>query len=265
MSPADLEGVVVPQRTSSDASSNPPSRGAAWRDRALGSAFELLYHNRALYWLASTIPFAGQWRAWQRRALPRIVGSEVLEVGCGLGTLLDDMLAAGLRCRAVDASPQMVAAARARLRRRGQADADRTVILARVQHLPFPDASFDTVVSTFPTPYIYDVAALTEIARVLRSGGRLVVVAGASLLPANLLLRPLVLFQSAVYGQSIPAGQSRASKVLPHGRGEVRTAPVEPARSMIPLAQAGLTAREEMDVSRWWLVIVVTGDKPREP
>jgi SAM-dependent methyltransferase len=42
--------------------------------------------------------------------------------------------------------------------------------------LPFCAASFDTVVSTFPTPYIAQSAALRETARVLRPGGRLVVV-----------------------------------------------------------------------------------------
>src|SRR5690242_2905273 len=80
------------------------TRRGVWRERAVGAAFELLYHNRALYWLASTVPFAGQWRVWQRRAIPRIRGNDVLEVGCGLGTLLMDMLEAGYRCHAVDAS-----------------------------------------------------------------------------------------------------------------------------------------------------------------
>ena len=34
--------------------------GLRWR--LVRSLFELLYRNRLLYWLASTIPFAGQWR-----------------------------------------------------------------------------------------------------------------------------------------------------------------------------------------------------------
>ncbi|MDE3228591.1 MAG: methyltransferase domain-containing protein, partial [Chloroflexota bacterium] len=81
--------------------------------------FELLYRNRTLYWLASTLPFAGQWRVWQRLALTRLRGSDVLEVGCGIGTLLADMVESGFQCQAVDRSPQMVAAARRELRRRG--------------------------------------------------------------------------------------------------------------------------------------------------
>jgi SAM-dependent methyltransferase len=228
----------------------------------LGAAFELLYHNRALYWLASTIPFAGQWRVWQRRVLPRIQGSDVLEVGCGLGTLLADMLAAGYHCRAVDASKEMVAAARARLKRRRCADAEELVSLAHVQHLPFADASFDTVVSTFPTPYIYDLAALGEIARVLRPGGRLVVVEGATLLPANALLRPLAGFQSAVYGQSVPGTPAQEELGQVPGSGEVRTVPLAGARSTIPLGRVGMVVREELDVARWWIVAVAIGEKP---
>jgi SAM-dependent methyltransferase len=236
-----------------------------WRARALSAAFELLYHNRTLYWLASTIPFAGQWRTWQRRVLPRIHGQDVLEVGCGLGTLLADMLAAGYRCRAVDVSEEMVEASRARLRRSGQAHPEELVTRASVRQLPFPDASFDSVVSTFPTPYIYDAAALGELARVLRPGGRLIVVEGASLLPANVLLRPLVLLQAAVYGQSVSETATKAHLAVASGRHDVRTLPLSPARSRIPLERVGLTHHEEMDVARWWVVLVVIGDKPEAP
>src|SRR5215475_8340422 len=80
--------------------------------------FETLYRNRYLYRFASTVPFAGQWRTWQRLVLPRLQGHDVLELGCGLGDLLADMLEAGYDCRAVEQSPTMVAAARATLRKR---------------------------------------------------------------------------------------------------------------------------------------------------
>ena len=163
--------------------------------------FGLLYRNRTLYWLASTVPFAGQWRVWQRLVLPRIEGHDVLEVGCGIGTLQADMIAAGYTCAAIDRSPQMVAATRDRLHRAGHAAEAANVCQASVQQLPFEEASFDTVVSTFPTEYIYDPAALREIARVLRPGGRLIVVLGATLLPSNALLWPLVAVQTVVYGR----------------------------------------------------------------
>lgn len=239
-------------------SSSPPLRG-----RLLGAAFELLYHSRTLYWLASTIPFAGQWRVWQRRVLPRITGSDVLEIGCGIGTLLADLVAAGFRCRAVDASPQMVAATRAELRRRHLLARDVQVIQARVQALPFPDASFDTVVSTFPTPYIYDPAAIREIARVLRPGGRLVVVEAATLQPANLLVRPLVAFQSLVYGHPISrSARSWTAPPLPSSPGAIQTIDLPDSHSAIPLAAAGLVGRRQCDRTPLWVVYVILGDKP---
>ena len=173
------------------------------RTRVACALFELLYRNRTLYWLASTIPFAGQWRRWQRLVIPRLAGArDVLEVGCGIGTLQADLAAAGYTATAVDRSPQMVAAARARLRRHGFARAADRVTQGDVRALPFGDASFDAVVSTFPTDYIADPRTLHEIARVLRPGGRLIVVLGATMLPTNALLLPFVAVQTLVYGRS---------------------------------------------------------------
>ena len=171
------------------------------RARVVTFLFELLYRNRVLYWLASTLPFAGQWRVWQRLTLERLRGVDTLEVGCGIGTLLADMTQAGYHCQAIDRSPQMVAATRRELRRRGLGSDAATVRQASVQALPFADAAFDNVVSTFPTDYIADPQALRELRRVLRPDGRLIVVLGATLLPTRALLAPLLAIQRLVYGQ----------------------------------------------------------------
>src|SRR5207237_2684708 len=116
--------------------------------------FETLYRNRYLYRFASTVPFAGQWRIWQRLILPRIRGNEVLELGCGLGDLLADMLTAGYHCRAVEHSPEMVAAARDTLRKRKVGDPS-TVLQGSAQKLPFNNSRFNTVISTLLSEYIY--------------------------------------------------------------------------------------------------------------
>src|SRR6266478_6237400 len=108
--------------------------------------FETLYKNKYLYRFASTVPFAGQWRSWQRLVLSRIRGTDVLELGCGLGDLLADMLTAGYHCRAIEHSPEMLVAARDTLRKRQVGDPS-TVLQGSAQHLPFGDSSFDTVVS----------------------------------------------------------------------------------------------------------------------
>ncbi|MGH2516387.1 MAG: class I SAM-dependent methyltransferase [Ktedonobacterales bacterium] len=223
--------------------------GLHWR--IVGMLFEMLYRNRVLYWLASTIPFAGQWRHWQRLVLPRIRGNDVLEIGCGIGSLLADMVEAGYTCAAIERSPQMLAATRAELRRRGFPDVQDIVRHGSAQHLPFADASFDTVVSTFPTEYIYDPAAHREIARVLRPGGRLVVVLGAALLPANAALLPFVAIQSLVYGRAAPRRTGDAIG---------GAAPADPLTP--PLARAGLAPRGERVRGPFWIAHLVIAEKP---
>jgi SAM-dependent methyltransferase len=216
--------------------------------RVVTFLFELLYRNRLLYWLASTIPFAGQWRRWQRLVIPRLQGTDVLEVGCGIGTLCADMVRAGYHVTAVDRSPQMVAATRARLRRLGLLD--RTPVSnENVQALPFPDATFDNVVSTFPTEYIADPASLREIGRVLRPGGRLIVVLGAGLLPTNLLLLPFVWIQRLVYGRGAEA--SGASCTGASFR-----------ENYLPLAAGGLVGRAECVRGPFWVAYVFVAEKP---
>lgn len=225
--------------------------GLRWR--IVDPLFELLYHSRTLYWLASTIPFAGQWRVWQRLVLPRLIGRDVLEVGCGTGTLLADMVTAGYRCAAIDRSPRMVAATRAELRRRRLvADPAMVAQEADVRRLPFTAASFDDVVSTFPTDYIADPAALSEIARVLRPGGRLVVVLGASLLPTRLALRPFVWFQDVVYGRA-----SSHRSIADDSRGGAG-----PSTGLAhALANVGLSARTEVARGPFWEAYLVFGEK----
>ncbi len=218
------------------------------RARVLRELFGMLYRNRYLYWFASTVPFAGQWRVWQRLVLPRLRGTRVLEIGCGPGKLLADMVRAGYTCAAVDRSPQMVAAARDELRRQGLDGSEAPVTQADVQHLPFLGESFDTVVSTFPTEYIYEPATLREVARVLRPGGRLIVVLGAGLLPTRVALLPLVAVQRLVYGRSAPAA----------GRGCAATIQAMP----LPLATAGLIGNPDCVRGPFWEAYLIVAEKP---
>jgi ubiquinone/menaquinone biosynthesis C-methylase UbiE len=153
------------------------------RTRLLKFAFEQLYTNFAWAydWVSRTF-FLGQWRVWQRAILPFIEGKRVLEVGMGTGDLQLDLLRAGYEAFGVDLSPQMLRQAISKSRRLG--------ILFRACRasacaLPFPDEWFDSVVSTFPSDYIAQPATLREIGRVLRPGGRLVVVPGGKLKPRD--------------------------------------------------------------------------------
>ncbi len=232
--------------------------------------FETLYKNRYLYRFASTVPFAGQWRVWQRLVLPRITGIDVLELGCGLGDLFVDMLNAGYNCRAVEHSPEMVAAARDTLRNRkiGQTS---WIIQGSAQHLPFSDHSFDTVVSTFPTEYIYDPDTLAEVERVLRPGGRIIIIEGANLLPVGALQPFLVLIQALVYGPSALFGPRR-QRTLSEEMARSKTADASDVITevvpdawfgrLIQLERVGLQRRSERIRSRRWEVYMTIGEKP---
>src|SRR5262249_15323279 len=154
---------------------------------------------------------------------------------------------AGYCCTAVDLSPQMVAATRSRLGRLGLLDRA-TVLRARGQSLPFPDASFDSVVSTFPTEYIADPAALREIRRVPRPGGRLIVVLSAGLLPTRLLLVPLVWLQDAVYGTRSGAGAASCAASIA-------------ALGPLPLSAGDFTPRAECVRGPFWVAYLIVGEK----
>ena len=102
--------------------------------------------------------------AW--RACP----GQVLEVAIGTGRNLPHYLA-GVTVTGIELSPAMLAIARQRA-----SDLGRDVDLREgdAEHLPFSDASFDTVVCALSLCTIPDPAeALGEMRRVLRPGGRL--------------------------------------------------------------------------------------------
>ncbi len=95
---------------------------------------------------------------------------EVLDVAIGTGLNLPQY-PPGVRVTGVDLSPVMLAAAGKRA-----TDLGLTVALseADAEHLPFDDASFDTVVCTLSLCSVGDDrAAIAEIHRVLRPGGQL--------------------------------------------------------------------------------------------
>lgn len=103
------------------------------------------------------------------------VGAKVLEVGCGPG-LLSVRLAGthGLDVTGLDLDPAMIERAQANAARSPAGDGPSpTFMVGDVGMLPFPDGSFDLVVSTFSMHHWSDpMAGLTEIGRVLRPGGQ---------------------------------------------------------------------------------------------
>jgi ubiquinone/menaquinone biosynthesis C-methylase UbiE len=115
--------------------------------------------------------------AWDRVfdvVVPRRADLEALDAGCGTGFLSFELAGRGHRVTGVDFAPAMVAEAR-----RKASEGARAVRFEEgdVEQLRFDPASFDLVISrhvlwTLPHPE----AAIDEWKRVLRPGGRLVII-----------------------------------------------------------------------------------------
>ncbi len=134
-----------------------------WRLVKFG--FRLLYNEMAFtYDAVSWIASLGEWREWQRAALKHLnvqPDAHVLELAHGTGNLQLDLRAAGL---------------------------------------PFADASFPAIVSTFPTNFVFDPKTIAEVYRVLQPGGRFVFVPNGELSGRGLVRRMLE-FTYRVTGQ----------------------------------------------------------------
>jgi ubiquinone/menaquinone biosynthesis C-methylase UbiE len=132
------------------------------------------------YWDRKSTTYDAEMGYWDRRlfgdsrewACGQAEG-EVLEVAVGTGLNLP-CYPAEVTLTGLDLSEGMLDIARDRARRLGRVV---TLRQGSAHDLPFADASFDTVVCTFGLCAIPDHAtAVREMARVLRPGGRLILV-----------------------------------------------------------------------------------------
>jgi ubiquinone/menaquinone biosynthesis C-methylase UbiE len=97
-------------------------------------------------------------------------GQRALEVGCGTGIFLEAAARSGADIVALDLSAHLLAQARARV----AAASKVRLSLGNAEQMPFRDGSFDAAYGSSILHHLNIDAALAEIHRVLRPGGRLV-------------------------------------------------------------------------------------------
>jgi SAM-dependent methyltransferase len=121
-----------------------------------------------------------------------IAGRATLEIGLGYGTLGERLARLGADYHGLDLAAGPVAMARARLARVPGAKSDQ-VVQGSALELPFPDASFDHVVSIGCLHHTGDLfRAVAECRRVLRPGGRLLMMVYNRRSARRIVLGPLL-------------------------------------------------------------------------
>ncbi|MFG1996498.1 demethylmenaquinone methyltransferase [Actinoplanes sp. NPDC048988] len=124
------------------------------------------------YDLTNTVLSFGQDRGWRRAtraALGLRPGERVLDVGAGTGVSTEELGRSGAFAVGADLSVGMLRVGR-------QARPVVPLVAGDALRLPFPDGTFDAVTISFALRNVVDTgAALRELGRVTRPGGRLVV------------------------------------------------------------------------------------------
>lgn len=168
---------------------------------------ERLYHELAgFYDLVSWMVSLGHWNRWRNTVLDYIAGPRVLEIGFGTGELQRALAGRGYNVYGLDVSPAMHRVAQKKLHRHG---VQTFRVRGSALQIPFADATFDTILTTFPANYILDIETWQEVSRVLKhpgkgdaAAGRFVVV-GIYLAARKKTLVPLALLSSGSHWEGI--------------------------------------------------------------
>jgi SAM-dependent methyltransferase len=151
---------------------------AAW-DRWAAEFVDNAEHNWRL------APGAEEWGIWAIpesvvQLLPNVAGLDAIELGCGTGYVSAWLARRGARPIGIDNSEAQLATAR---RLQDEHALHFPLVHGNAETVPYPDASFDLVISEYGAsiwadPYRW----VPEAARLLRPGGRLVFLVNGTIL-----------------------------------------------------------------------------------
>jgi ubiquinone/menaquinone biosynthesis C-methylase UbiE len=191
-----------------------------WINAFLRFFFKHLYTTIAwAYDLVAYITSAGQWRDWQKAGIECLPPGRVLEMGYGTGHMLSLLSEKGFEPFGIDPSTEMGHITSKRLQKRSFIA---NLVQAKAQALPFKENEFHSILSTFPSEYIYDPFSLKEAWRVLKPEGVLVIIPSVEEILGfksqnNWLLALLDTFASALYritGESIDTNTETVNEFI---------------------------------------------------
>lgn len=175
---------------------------SAWK-----AAAARLFDDRAEMWRGQGVP-EGARLARVTDRLGCEPGALVLDAGCGSANWTAALAGAGYRVRGIDLSAGMIAQGQLQLRELGFDPEQASAQVGDVEHVPFPAASFDAIVSFRVLDFVpHPGVALAEFQRVLKPGSRLVLAVLGALSP----------IKSAWWERFLPdyAGEPIGNNLLP--------------------------------------------------
>ena len=199
----------------------------------------------------------GRWRSAAVAATGLVAGDAVVDVAAGTGklaTALADRVGPFGHVVAIDLSPAMVERGAAATRDIVQLE----YVVGDATALPFEDARFDAATIAFGLGGLGDIAAaLVEIGRVVRPGGRIVCLERTA---------PTPWWWGRLYGSAVRRLAPLAGRAVGGGSAYGRIAEAVPAPPRATTLVEAMTAAGLVDVRlrRFWLgsVALVVGSRP---
>jgi len=149
----------------------------------------IILHNAFFYDFVVWLAMRGRGSEFRAKTLQLArlkPGESVLDVGCGTGTLAikaKKFLGPSSHVQGMDASPEMIARAK---KKALKASLEIEFVDGRAESLPFPDGKFDAALATLMLHHLAPKtrrACIAEIRRILKPGGRVLIVDFAPSVP----------------------------------------------------------------------------------